>query len=65
MSNYGICRDPLIIPSDFDSTEFSLPESYTNIPAVTNKIGELALPQVRCTEIEGHLARAKTGIKVD
>ena len=60
MSNYGICRDPLIITSDFDSTEFSLPESYTSIPAVTNKISELALSQVRCTEIEGHLARAKT-----
>ena len=59
VSNYGICRDPLVILSDLNSTEYSLPESYTNIPAVTCKINELALPQVRCTEIEGHLARAK------
>ena len=59
VSNYGICRDPLVILSDLNSTEYSLPERYTNIPAVTCKINKLALPQVRCTEIEGHLARAK------
>ena len=51
--------------SNGNSYDYSLPESYTNIPAVTSKINELALPQVRCTEIQGHLGKAKTRIKVD
>lgn len=33
----------------------SLPEHYTNVPAVTSKTNELALPEERLTKIEGHL----------
>ena len=43
-----------------NSRDYSLPESYTNVSAVTTKINDLALPQAKNTEIQGHLDRAKT-----
>ena len=57
--NSGISRDPVVIRSNSNSTEYTLPENYTNNPAVTCKINELALPEVRLTTSSGHLERAK------
>ena len=58
--NVGILRDPLVIPSNFDSPDFSLPESYVNLPAVTTKINELVVPSVMWTEIiDSHWKKAK------
>ena len=58
--NAGILRDPLDIPSHLDSPDYSLPESYVNVPAVTTKINELIVPPVVCTDIvDSHLKKAK------
>ena len=48
--NSGNSRDPIVIQANvIHSTEYSLPDHYTNIPAVTCKTGELALPDARLT----------------
>ena len=55
--NSGICRDPIVISAG--SSDYSLPDSYTSVPAVTCKTNELVLPQVKCTEFNGYLEKAK------
>ena len=58
-SNSGVCRDPIIVSSHGDLSKFSLPESYTNVPAVTCKVSETVVPQIQYTETKGHLENAK------
>ena len=58
-SNSGIYRGPGVISSNSDSLKYSLPESYTNVPAVTCTVSELLVPKVRSTEIIGTLEKAK------
>lgn len=60
ITNSGICRDPIVIQSNCNSTVYSLPENYTNVPAVTSKTNELALPEAALTKIQGHLKRAES-----
>ena len=59
VNNNGICRDPFAISSERKLSEYSLPNSHTNVPAVTCKTNELALPLVECTEFNGCLELAK------
>ena len=59
-SNSGICRDPITFLTNNNSSNYSLPHNYINVPAVTTKTNNLSLPPVvRHTEIQGHLDRAK------
>ena len=57
--NSGICRDPIVIVPDKSVTDYSLPGSYTNVPAVTCKVKELVLPLAKCSDFNGHLEEAK------
>ena len=51
-----MCRDPIIVSSH---AKFSLPESYTNVPAVTYIVSETVVPQIQYIETKGHLENAK------
>ena len=57
--NSGICRDPIVIVPDKSVTDYSLPGSYTNVPAVTCKVKEVVLPLAKCSDFNGHLEEAK------
>ena len=52
VNNSGICRDPVVINPSLDSTNFSLPEKYSNVPAATTKINDLVIPEARLAEIK-------------
>ena len=56
-TNSGICRDPIVITSYGSLSEYSLPDRY--VPAVNCQNNELVLPQVKCYEFNGYLAKAK------
>ncbi|KAG1656278.1 LMBR1 domain-containing protein 2 [Nymphon striatum] len=59
-TNPGKCSYPIVVQSKVSSTEYSLPESYTTVPAVDCKISHLTVPEATITEIEGNLEGAKT-----
>ena len=42
IDNMGTCRDPIVIVPDKSSVDYSLPESYTSIPAATSKVSDLS-----------------------
>ena len=56
VNNIGIC---ISISSETKLSEYSLLDSYTNVPAVTCKISELVLPQVECNKFNGCLEQAQ------
>ena len=58
-SNSGVCRDPIIVSSHGDLSKFSLPESYTDVPAITCKVSETVVPQIQYPKTKGHLENAK------
>ena len=58
-SNSGVCKGPIIVSSHGDLSTFSLPESYTNVPAVTYIVSETVVPQIQYTETKSHLENAK------
>ncbi|KAG1676996.1 hypothetical protein GQR58_014039 [Nymphon striatum] len=58
-TNPGKCSYPIVVQSKVSSSEYSLPESYTTVPAVDCKISQLTVPEVTITEIEGNLEGAK------
>jgi len=47
VNNNGMCRDLIAISSERNLSECSLPDSYTNVPAVTYKTTELAITPCR------------------
>ncbi|KAG1695324.1 hypothetical protein GQR58_006635 [Nymphon striatum] len=59
-TNPGKCSYPIVVQSKVSSSEYSLPESYTTVPAVDCKISQLTVPEATITEIEGNLEGAKT-----
>ena len=49
----------MVIQSSCTSASYSLPEKYTNVPAVACKIENLSLPDVNLVEVHSYLELAK------
>ncbi|KAG1666280.1 putative aldolase class 2 protein [Nymphon striatum] len=58
-TNPGKCSYPIVVQSKVSSSEYSLPESYTTVPAVDCKISQLTVPEATITEIEGQSVISK------
>lgn len=58
-SNNGESRDPIVIQPQSNQTKFSLPESYTTVPAVSAATSQLSVPATTMADQADHLEEAK------
>ena len=56
--NLGTSREPIVI-NPVSSGKCSLPENYTNVPAIAYQTNTLAVPESTCTAFQGLLDKAK------
>ena len=59
LSSKGSCRKQPAIEPTTDIVDFSLPDNYTTVPAVTCKTSEITVPEITCNRIIGHLEEAQ------
>ena len=55
LSNNGSCRKQPATEPTTVTVDFSLPDNYTTVPAVTCKTSEITVPEITCNRIVGHL----------